>query len=230
MICKTKIYLFPPVLCIVMKLPEFNKSDTIWIVDISEMQCLWKTFQRQPWSLKKYLYVNYFWSNSKSIAWICNQLNVELLWCPIKVRVFHQNESWLSCPHPPLSYEGRRESKKAALILTKNSHFDGTLRYVGPWISNKNSLSQEVCWVVENCLTLRNLSRMSSSSSCVSLDSQKTFVDFKFGWSLLGGGEPCWPKSGKFMEGTQGGRSLSTSMNCCLNWQKKLLKSVLAIA
>ena len=34
-----------------------------------------------------------------------------LLCCPIKVRVFHQNVSCFSCPHPPLSYEGRREQK-----------------------------------------------------------------------------------------------------------------------
>lgn len=96
MICKTKIYLFPPVLCIVMKLPEFNKSDTIWIVDISEMQCLWKTFQRQPWSLKKYLYVNYFWSNSKSIAWICNQLNVELdVYCMVWINDILSNKAKL---------------------------------------------------------------------------------------------------------------------------------------
>ena len=37
---------------------------------------------------------------------------VTTMWCPIKVRVFHQNESCLSCPHPPLSYEGRREQKR----------------------------------------------------------------------------------------------------------------------
>ena len=34
---------------------------------------------------------------------------LKLLWCPIKMRVFHQNESCLSCLHPPSSYEGRRE-------------------------------------------------------------------------------------------------------------------------
>jgi len=32
-----------------------------------------------------------------------------LQWCPIKVRDFHQNESCPSCPHPPSSYEERRE-------------------------------------------------------------------------------------------------------------------------
>ena len=32
-----------------------------------------------------------------------------ILWCPIKMRVFHQIESCLSCLHPPLSYEARRE-------------------------------------------------------------------------------------------------------------------------
>ena len=35
-----------------------------------------------------------------------------VLWCPIKVIFFHLNESCLSCPHPPLSYERRREQKK----------------------------------------------------------------------------------------------------------------------
>ena len=32
-----------------------------------------------------------------------------ILWCPINMRVFHQNEICLYCLHPPLSYEGRRE-------------------------------------------------------------------------------------------------------------------------
>ena len=36
-------------------------------------------------------------------------LKKQLLWCPIKTGVFHQNKSWLSCPHPPLSFKGRRE-------------------------------------------------------------------------------------------------------------------------
>ena len=33
----------------------------------------------------------------------------DLLQCPIKTRVFHQDESCLACPHPPSSYEGGRE-------------------------------------------------------------------------------------------------------------------------
>ena len=33
-----------------------------------------------------------------------------ILWCPIKMRVFLQNESCLSCLHPPPSYEGRQLS------------------------------------------------------------------------------------------------------------------------
>ena len=40
-----------------------------------------------------------------------------LLWCPIKMRVFHQNECCLACPHPPSSYGGRREQEGS-------SHFD----------------------------------------------------------------------------------------------------------
>ena len=39
-----------------------------------------------------------------------------LLRCPIKMRVFHQNESCLSCFHPPASYEGRREQGRQILI------------------------------------------------------------------------------------------------------------------
>ena len=38
------------------------------------------------------------------------------------MRVFHQNESYLACPHPPSSYEGGREQ-------VGSSHFDRTLRY-----------------------------------------------------------------------------------------------------
>ena len=45
-----------------------------------------------------------------------------LLWCPIKVRAFHRNESYLSCLHPPLSYEGRGEQKGS-------SHFDEKLSF-----------------------------------------------------------------------------------------------------
>ena len=35
--------------------------------------------------------------------------NNYIQWCPIKVRDFHQNESCPSYPHPPSSYEERRE-------------------------------------------------------------------------------------------------------------------------
>ena len=42
-----------------------------------------------------------------------------LLWYPIKVRVFHQNERCLSCPHPPLSYEGRREQEGSSHLNAK---------------------------------------------------------------------------------------------------------------
>ena len=41
------------------------------------------------------------------------------------MRVFHQNESCLACPHPPSSYEGWREQ-------AGSSHFDGkTLILIG---------------------------------------------------------------------------------------------------
>ena len=40
---------------------------------------------------------------------VYRKMYIKILWCPIKMRVFHQNESCLSCPHPPLNYEGRRE-------------------------------------------------------------------------------------------------------------------------
>ena len=39
------------------------------------------------------------------------------LWCPIKMRVFHQNESCLSCLRPLSSYEGRREQGRQLLFL-----------------------------------------------------------------------------------------------------------------
>ena len=45
----------------------------------------------------------------------------KLLWRPVKVRVFHQNESCLARPHPPLSYEGRREKKGSSHIDEKLS-------------------------------------------------------------------------------------------------------------
>ena len=41
---------------------------------------------------------------------------------PVKMRVFHQNESCLTCPHPPLSYEGGREQ-------VSSSYFDETLSF-----------------------------------------------------------------------------------------------------
>ena len=39
-------------------------------------------------------------------------------WCPIKVRDFHRCESCPSCPHPPSTYDERKEG---------SSHFDETL-------------------------------------------------------------------------------------------------------
>ena len=65
----------------------------------------------------KYLYVI-----AKSVFHNAENTKSVLLWCPIKVRVFHRNESCLSCPHPPLSYEGRREQKGS-------SHFDEKLSF-----------------------------------------------------------------------------------------------------
>ena len=35
-----------------------------------------------------------------------------LQWCPLKRGVSHHHESCPSYPHPPLSYEGRREQKR----------------------------------------------------------------------------------------------------------------------
>ena len=42
-----------------------------------------------------------------------------LLWCPIKMRVFHQNESCLPCPHPPSSYGGRMGARRQLSFLGK---------------------------------------------------------------------------------------------------------------
>ena len=50
-----------------------------------------------------------------------------ILWCPIKMRVFHQNESRLSCLHPPSSYEGRREHGRLlsfwCILCLQKRHF-----------------------------------------------------------------------------------------------------------
>ena len=45
------------------------------------------------------------------------------------MRVFHQNESCISCPHPHSSYERRREQGRQLSFWWKNSRFDRTLRY-----------------------------------------------------------------------------------------------------
>ena len=67
----------------------------------------------------------------KAIAAICLKMGNglkwievlrQLLWRPIKMRVSHQNESCLSCPHPPSSYEGGREQ-------VGSSHFDEKLSF-----------------------------------------------------------------------------------------------------
>ena len=55
--------------------------------------------------------------NGRCIFLWKHRLNI--LWCPIKMRVFHQNESFLPWPHPPSSYVGRREQ-------VGSSHFDRT--------------------------------------------------------------------------------------------------------
>ena len=52
-----------------------------------------------------------------------------ILWCLIKMRVFHQNEISLTCPHPPMSYGGRKERAKRQLSFLWKTHFDRTLRY-----------------------------------------------------------------------------------------------------
>ena len=44
------------------------------------------------------------------------------------MRVFHQNESCLACPHPPSSYEGGRDQVGSSHFDEK-LHFDRTLRY-----------------------------------------------------------------------------------------------------
>ena len=73
------------------------------------------------WKMTRWLYLlpttKFTFSFAFNVAWeIQNGLTIftlphnfkahTVLWCPIKVRVFHQNESCLSCPHPPLSSTG----------------------------------------------------------------------------------------------------------------------------
>ena len=68
---------------------------------------------QQAWSLSKFILPPFLPEfckpkiSSKRLANFCS--NHKVLWCPIKMRVFHQNESCLSCLHPPSCYEGRRE-------------------------------------------------------------------------------------------------------------------------
>ena len=45
------------------------------------------------------------------------------------MRVFHQNESCISCLHPHSSYERRREQVRQLSFWWINSQFDRTLRY-----------------------------------------------------------------------------------------------------
>ena len=48
-------------------------------------------------------------SGAKFFVFVLESSHQQVLWSPIKMRVFHQKESCLSCLHPPSSYEGRRK-------------------------------------------------------------------------------------------------------------------------
>ena len=62
------------------------------------------------------------------------------------MRVFHQNKSCLACPHPPLSYGGKREQEGS-------SHFDKkTLILIGHYgttldLKKKGSSKSRICFV-----------------------------------------------------------------------------------
>ena len=90
------------------------------------------------------------------------------------MRVFHQNESCLPCPHPPLSYEGRREQ-------ASSSHFDGTLRYMGYLRATSYIILQlEVHMVLPFCITdqiLRQYAVPKSGFYCPKMS--KTIISLK---------------------------------------------------
>ena len=73
--------------------------------------------------------------------WNCCNQGLELLWCPIKMRVFHQNESCLSCLHPPSSYEGRREQGRQLSFWWKTLNLIGHygIEFIFEGISKKES-------------------------------------------------------------------------------------------
>ena len=57
---------------------------------------------------------------------------LELLWRPIKMTVFHQNESCLSCPHPPSSYEGKREQEGTLFVFQKDDSQQNVNNFLTP--------------------------------------------------------------------------------------------------
>ena len=66
--------------------------------------------------LQKYLALPGVQSGDNYIAGTYVSFFGHLKCCPIKLRVFHQNESCLAWPHPPSSYEGRRVQRRQLLF------------------------------------------------------------------------------------------------------------------
>ena len=103
-----------PLFEVKMYLADCFGRPVIWTeMEFQRVYVRWEHIQYSSWNHTRMPYHFFHWGD-----YLPSSIKV-LLWCPIKVRVFHQNESCLSCPHPPLSYEGRRGS----------SHFDEKLSF-----------------------------------------------------------------------------------------------------
>ena len=84
--------------------------------------------------------------------------SVIIQWCPIKMRVFHQNESCLSCLHPPSSCEGRREQGRQLSFWWKTLNLIGhygivSLGFILWKLQNK---ALEIRWKLNFHLTTTN--------------------------------------------------------------------------
>ena len=92
---------------------------------------------------------------------------------------FHQNESCLLALSPSFITQGRMGARKAALILMKKSHFDGTLRYT---FLICNAIRETEYIKGRNIFSYLTLSRM---LPCVFGGSWRQFVDLCFFLPLI---------------------------------------------
>ena len=74
-----------------------------------------------------------------------------ILWRPIKMRVFHHNESCLSCLHPPSNYEGRREQGRQLSFWWKTLNLIGHYS-IFPWRWGWRQLCYPQFWISLLCI------------------------------------------------------------------------------